>query len=174
LTSALLAAALFVVTWAWYQPVRNVVFNNNEKDLLLMEEHTSLRIAAKTEKDIGPPRGTSFQIGTEPMIGRIRFNDDGSVRYRAITLGIDKVVRPPESWAHPRIFWYEYHYRFDPNGELSLIPPKDIGVESAQPSGFPLCLDRVDVSIPNSGLTSQCNRPPAAADRGRWAASELL
>ena len=168
LIGTLLAALRVAVGWAWYQPVHNVVFNNTAKVLILQEEHSALRIASKDAKDIGVPRGFSFQIGTEPMVGRIRFNDDGSIRYRAPGLGLDKVVYPPESWAHARFPSSVFHYRFDQNGELSLIPPSEVSIADGQPSGFPLCLDRIDISLPSSGLTSQCSRSPLApAVRGR-------
>jgi hypothetical protein len=156
-----------IVGWAWYQPVRVVVLNKAGVDLLLMEEHSSLRIAAGEQQDIGRPRGFSFLVGTEPMVGRIRFKDDGSIIYRAATLGLEKEIQPPAAWSHTGLFWREFHYGYDITGNLFLIPPSNDGA-LVQPEGFPLCLDRIDLSRTNSGLTSRCSRPPvAAADRGR-------
>jgi hypothetical protein len=174
IATSILAAAIVVFGAAWYQPIRHVIYNDMAAELFLMEEHSSVRISPKHEEDVGVPRGLTFLIGTEPMIGRIRFEKDGTIKYRAPTLSLETTVRAPESWAHDRYFWREFHYRYDVSGELSVIPPSQAGVANqaqAQPAGFPICLARVDSSRPNSGLTTRCSRPPsAAADRTRYAA----
>lgn len=160
-----LAAVAIVYGVNWYQPVRHVIYNDTARDVLLMEEHTSLTVPAGQEKDAGGPRWVRFLSGTEPMIGKIEFKGDGAVKYYFPYFSYGAEVRPPESWSHDRYLWREFHYRYDTTGALSLIPPPQITAGAAQPAGFPICLYRINVNGERGVLTSSCGQPPSPPAR---------
>ncbi len=160
--AVLLVGVLALYAVAWYQPVRSVLHNNTTENLLLMEEHDSQLIGSKQAADVGRPRRLMLVYGQhEPSPGGLRFESDGAFHYRAPSMSIDITSSPPKSWVHERLFWREFHYQYDSNGELSLVPPPSITEGKSQPikqpEGFPICLHRIDSSKPNSGFVSQCS-----------------
>lgn len=147
-----------------YQPFRHVIHNELAADVLLMEEHASLAIPANGEREVGRPRWVLMLSNRGPMLGKVKFEGDGTVKYSDPPLAIDVEVHPPESWAYTQPGWREFHYRYAESGALSLIPPPQMPATASQPAGFPICLYRIDLNTncrDGACYASTCGQIPA-------------